>query len=800
MLKNYIIVALRNIYRQKVYSIINILGLAIGFAAFILIVLHINHELSYDKFHDKADRIYRVCVNGMVAGDPLNVAVSAAPTGEAMVREIPTITTFTRIDKFPQSVHLSYNERNFYQEGLIFADSTFFDLFSFKLIQGNPKKALTEPYSLVLTKSVADKYFGNEDPMGKVIKMNNNANFTITGIVEDPPTNSHFSFEAISSFTTMLKMNGPDAYKNWGSLSLYTYVLLANGASAEETETRFPDLYLKYMEDLSHLENISFTPYLQPLTSIHLHSNLMAELEPNSDIDYVYAFLAIALFILLIACINFMNLATARSVKRAKEVGLRKVVGAYKKQLVFQFLGEALLLSFFALILSIILIEIFLPTFNHLLDKTLEINIFSNLKSISYLLGLVVVVGILAGSYPAFYLSSFQPVKVLKGTFRMGSGKSGLRNILVIIQFSISIFLIICTSFVYNQLNYLRQSKLGFNKEQVVVIPLRGERLFSKADLIKSEFNNLSVVKDVTSSRFVPGRDMDGSGFIPEGYDENNPIIIFNNQVDFSYIETMEMNILSGRSFSKEFSTDSLSVVINETLVKKLGWEEPLGKKITGFGRDKPFDLTVIGIVEDYHFRSLHDVIEPSLMFVGNNNNRFISVRLNSGDIKYNIEMLKDKWKEIESTMPFDYYFLDEDYDNLYKAEQRVGEIFIYFTVIAIVIACLGLFGLASYNAEQKTREIGIRKALGSSVNRILIMLSKQFSKWVLIANIIAWPVSWYFISEWLGNFAYSIKIVDKWWIFLLSAGIAFIIALLTVTYQTIKAAIINPVDAIKYE
>ena len=509
MLRNYLLIAFRNLFRQKAYSIINVLGLAIGFAAFILIVLHINDELSYDRFHKKANRIYRVCVNGMVAGDALHVAVSGAPTGEAMVRDIPTILAFTRIDKFPQSVHFSYNNRNFYQDGLLFADSTFFDLFSFKLLRGNPQQALVDPYSLVLTKSVAAKFFGEEDPIGKIIKMNDNANFHITGIVEDPPRNSHFSFEAIASFTTMIEMNGAEAYTNWGSLSLYTYVLLAKGVAPEEAEKDFPELYLKYMEDLSKLDNITFEPYLQPLTSIHLHSNLMAEIETNSDINYLYAFLAIALFILLIACINFMNLATARSVKRAKEVGLRKVVGAYRKQLIFQFVGEAMILSFLALILGLILIEIVLPTFNHLLDKNLILDLFSNGTPIILLTGLAVVVGIVAGSYPAFYLSAFQPVKVLKGSFTKGPGKSSLRNVLVIVQFSISIFLIICTAFVYNQLNYLRQSKLGFTKEHIVIIPLRGQRMFDKAQTIKSELKNLSFVSNVASSRFVPGRDMD---------------------------------------------------------------------------------------------------------------------------------------------------------------------------------------------------------------------------------------------------------------------------------------------------
>lgn len=800
MIKNYFIITLRNLWRQKGYSVINILGLAIGFAAFILIFIHIIDELSYDKFHKNADRIYRVSVDGMVAGDILNVALSAAPTGETMVREIPQILTSTRVDPFPQSVHFSFEDKNFYQEGLLFVDSTFFDVFSFNLIRGNPDRVLVNPYSLVLTESVAVKFFGNKDPIGQSIRMNNNANFTITGIVEDPPSNSHFGFEALASFTTMIEMNGEEAYRHWGSLSLYTYVLLAKDAAPAEIEKSFPDLYLKHMEDLSTLDNISFDPYLQALTSIHLHSDLMAELETNSDISYVYAFLAIAIFILLIGCINFMNLSTARSIKRSKEVGLRKVVGAHKLQLIIQFIGESLIFSFVALIAGLILVEISLPTFNYLLDKDLSISLFSSWNPVLLLIALAFIVGVIAGSYPAFYLSSFKPIKVLKGYLTQRSGKSTVRNVLVVTQFSISIFLIICTGLVFYQLNYVSNKKLGFSKEQVLIIPLRGDALFDKASLLKNELKNLSCVSDVSSSRFVPGRDMDGSGFVPEGYDETNPIIIFNNQVDHDYLKTMNMNLLLGRDFSREYSTDSLSVIINETLQKKLGWTEPLNKKIVGFGRTGPFELSVVGVVEDFHFRSLHDVIEPSLMFLGPSNNRFLNVKLMPGDQQQSLQMIQEKWKELESSMAFDYYFLEEDYDSLYKAEQRVGEIFFYFTLIAIIIACLGLFGLASYNAEQKRKEIGIRKALGSSVQMIILMLSKQFTRLVILANVLAWPIAYFFMTEWLSNFAYSIRILDNWWIFILSAFVALAIALITVSYQAIKAAVVNPIDAIKYE
>ncbi len=800
MLKNYIIIAFRNLIRQKGYSLINILGLSIGLAAFILIVLFVRHELSFDRFHEKSDRIYRLCVKGMISGDPLNVAVSAPPTGEAMKREYPEVIAFTRLDEQPQSVLFSYGDKKFYQDGLLYVDSTFFDVFSFDLIRGNPDKALVDPYSLVITERMARKYFNQEDPLGKTMRMNDRSNYTITGIVADPPSNSHFSFNMLASFTTMLRENNSRHYQSWGSLSLYTYVLLANNTDPSTLESKFPDLYMKYMEDLSQMENIRFEPYLQPISSIHLHSNLLAEIEPNSDISYVRTFMAIAIFILLIACINFMNLSTARSVKRSREVGMRKVVGAYRKQIIAQFIGESVIISFISMVIALLLVELFLPTFNQILDKEMQLDIFSDGRIIISVIGLALLVGFLAGSYPAFYLSAFRPIKVLKGTLSNNSRKSKTRNMLVVLQFAISIFLIIATGMVYNQLSYLRKKKLGFDKEDLVIVPLRGERLAQNADYLKSQFKQLSVVKDVANSRFVPGRNMDGSGYVPEGYDEKNPVIFFTNMVDFGYIETMGMEMAEGRPFQKEFTTDSTAIIVNEALVRRLGWDEPIGKKIISYDDTIPVERHIIGVVKDFHFRSLRSVIEPSVMFITARHASNLNIRLNPGNRAKQLEMLRNKWEQLESVLPFDYYFLDDDFDSQYRADQRLGELFIFFTLIAIFIACLGLFGLASYNAEQRTKEIGIRKVLGSSVQGIMLMLSKQFTRWVIIANIIAWPIAWYFLDRWLAGFAYRIQLGEHWYIFVISAFAALIIALLTVFYQAIRAALGNPVDSLKYE
>jgi putative ABC transport system permease protein len=800
MFKNYLLIAFRNLIRQKSYSILNIAGLAIGFAAFILIALHVIHEFSYDKFHKNADNIYRVCINGRISGDVFNVAVCAAPMGQAMVSEMPEVLKSVRIKKISQTVFFSTEFDRFYEDGMIFADSTFFEIFSFGLLTGNPETVLDEPNSIVISEKIAKKHFQNEDPIGKTIKLDDKESFVIKGIMTDVPGNSHFSFTMVASFTNYIRMTGRDRHNDWGSLSVNTYVLLAKDTDPNHVNAKFPEFLKKNMGELSEMESIKFEPYLQPMKSIHLHSNLMAELGTNSDVNYAYAFLAVAVFILLIACINFMNLSTARSMKRAREVGLRKVVGADRQHLILQFIGESLIMSFIGLVIGLILVEIALPSFNQMLDIELGFSLFQHGYEFLFLLLLVIVVGVIAGSYPAFYLSAFQPVQVLKGSLRNKSKKSAVRNILVVFQFSISVFLIICTGFVYNQMTFIRNKKLGFDKENLMVIPLRGERMKKKAESLKKELKNLSGVSEVSTSLFVPGGDMDGNGYIPEGVDEKAPWIIFTNVVDFDYVTTMGMEIVMGRDFSREYSTDSNAILINETLQKKLGWEDPLNKKIKGFHYDSIFELNIIGVVKDFHFRSLHDAIEPSLMYIGSHNNNFLIVRLRNGNMKESIEAIQKKWEETESAFPFDYFLLDKELDTLYKAELRIGELFLAFTLIAILIACLGLFGLASYNAEQRTHEIGIRKALGSSVEQIVLLMSKQFTLWILLANIIAWPLAYYFIDRWLGNFAYSIRITEYWYIFFIAGIATFIIAVLTVLYQSIKAAITNPVEAIKYE
>jgi putative ABC transport system permease protein len=546
---------------------------------------------------------------------------------------------------------------------------------------------------------------------------------------------------------------------------------------------------------------LEFNAYLQPVCDIHLHSNLMAELSPNSDISYVYTFGAIALFILFIACINFMNLTTARSARRAKEVGIRKVHGSYRSQLIWQFLAESVVISFFALIIALLLVELGFPLYNGLLGQQLSVDALSSPAFVGFYLLLALIVGLLAGSYPAFYLSAFQPARVLKGGATKGARNIWLRNLLVIFQFTISIILIIGTGLIYNQLEYVKSKRLGFNKEHVMLIQLRNDRLKEKSDVLVHELKSLPQVINAAASSSSLGGDTDGTAYFPEGESDTEPWLVFNSGIDYNYIETMGMELILGRNFSPDYATDTAAIIINETLWKKLGWaDEAIGKKLKPGDPSSAFAFHVIGVVRDFHFESLHDKIEPFAFYLQKSNGRNISIRVDASDLAGSIEAIGKRWTEIEPGFPFDFTFLDQSYDELYNAERRIGKLFIYFSVIAIFIACLGLFGLASFMAEQRTKEIGVRKTFGASSSNLAFMMTRDFTIWILLANIIAWPTAFYFIERWLQSFAFRISIINEWYIFPLAAIVSFFIAILTVVYQALKAASANPVDALKYE
>ncbi|MDZ7304890.1 MAG: ABC transporter permease [candidate division KSB1 bacterium] len=789
MFKNHLKIAARNLLKYKVYSFINIAGLAIGMACCLLILLYVQHELAYDHFHEKADRIYRILRHGRVQDSDYTIPVNPAPLAETLVREFPEVLAATRmlsVKAFAECV-VKYADKQFVENRILFADSTFFDIFTFSLLLGNSRTALDKPNRVVITEAMAQKYFGDENPMGKTLRINIGGNadlaFTITGVAKDVPPNSHFHFDFLPSLVTLDWSRST----SWGQNAFYTYFLLSKGYSAAQLEAKLPQLVQKYIARTMQFDDRFF---VQPLTAIHLRSNYDLELEPNSDIIYVYIFSIIAFIVLLSACINFMNLATARSANRVREIGVRKVLGASRGQLLRQFLSESTILSVIAVLFAVGLLELFLPLFNRLAERQIAVDFTSNSFLLAGLIGMGLLVGILAGSYPAFFLSSFRPIVALRGKPQQGTRGAWLRSGLVFLQFAISIVLIIGTFVVERQLHYVRNKRLGFDKEHVVVIS-RASALGPRWQAFKHELMWSPNVIHTAGSSSVPGRYFDSTVFEAEGMDESQRLwYVF---ADEGFIETMGMEMVAGRNFSPEFATETSAFILNETAVKKLGWENAVGKKLAGNARTG----AIIGVVKDFHFESLHQEIHPLVMLFATSPS-YLSVRVRQANLHQTLTFLEEKWRSFVPDQPFEYSFLDEAFDKLYRSEERLEQIFGYFSTLAIFIACLGLFGLASFTAEQRTKEIGIRKVLGASVASILFLLSKDFGKLVLLANFIAWPVAWYAMNRWLQNYAYRIEI--GWWVFALAGGLALIIAFATVSTQAFKAALANPVQVLRYE
>ncbi len=801
MIRNYLKIALRTIFKQKIYSFINISGLALGMACCILILAYVVDELSFDKFHENAENIYRVATIGKIAGRTIEVATCPAPMASAMVEDFPEVLNSVRFRGAGNTL-FSYGERKFFESGLLYTDNTIFELFSFNLALGDPESALEAPYTIVITQEMAQKYFDGEDPVGKILRMNNNEDFIVTGIIEKPPSNSHIPFNMLASFETLYKRRAEDMV--WYNWNYQTYIELQEGVDWKGFEKKFIGFNEKYIGGFVKSIGGEISNFLQPLTSIHLYSNMENELSANSDIRYVYAFTAIAVFILLIACINFMNLSTARSASRAKEVGLRKVVGAERSMLIKQFLGESLLMAVISVLFSLLIVRIASPHFNNLAGREINVNVITSPWMGMGLLGVVLFVGFIAGSYPAFFLSGFRPVSVLKGQIKKGARNSRLRSILVIFQFAISITLIIGTSIVFNQLNFMRNKRLGFNKEQQMIIPIRDAETSRKAELIKTELFGIEGVESVCGSMKVPGEEsFSTSVYFPEGFASDQSVLIESFSIDDDFVETYDIELVEGRNFSKEMSTDREDgILINETAVKRLGWESGVGKKI--YQSEDIEDpsarrpLTVIGVIKDIHHRSVHHVVEPNLIRFQPDFARRITVKLNAESVSPTMKRIEEKWNTIAPNHPFDYFFLDDYYDGLYRSEVRLGNIFQTFTLFAIIIGCLGLFGLASFAAEQRTKEIGIRKVLGSSVGSIVFLLCKEFVLLVVIANVFAWPIAHLTMKKWLQSFPYQANIHVT--TFILAGVLAMIIALLTVSYRAVHAAGINPVEALKYE
>ncbi|MFC1563416.1 ABC transporter permease [candidate division KSB1 bacterium] len=802
MFRNYLKITFRNILKHKGYSMIKILGLAIGMACCILITAYIGYELSFDKYHEKSDNIYRVASYISYAGREIEGTVNPTPMGPQLVEEFPEVLSSVRFFNETKIV-ASNGEDHFFEKDAIFTDNSIFEIFSFKLLQGDPQNALTRPYTVVITPEIAEKYFGAEDPVGKILKMNNSQDFTVTGVVEKPPVNSHFTFDMLLSMESRFA-NAASRKQNWLNWNSQTYLLLQEGTAPEDIKDRLQGFNQEHILDkMPENFNVALESYLQPLTSIHLHSNIERELGINSDIKYIYIFAAIAVFILLIACFNFMNLSTARSAKRAREVGMRKVMGAERSKLIFQFLGESLVFSVIALVIGLVLAIIAQPYLNNVSGKNISLDLFNMPAIVGIVFVIVVFAGLVAGSYPALFLSAFKPISVLKGQVQKGGRASNFRRILVVSQFAISITLIISTGIVFNQLKFMINKNLGFNKEQVVVLVLEDNSAFRNAETLSSELRKISGVVSTAGSGMVPFDDnMSVTGYFPEGLETDQGVLLETITFDHDFIDLYEIEIVEGRNFSREMGRDEqTSILLNESAVRKLQWDNPIGKKIEmvrGSNINNRIALTVVGVIEDFHHRSLYKKIEPALIRYSNTGIRRISVRTDTENIMETLNNIEFTWKEVNPNSPYDYFFLDESFEEIYRSEKQLGDIFRVFAVLAIAIGCLGLFGLASFTAEQRTKEIGIRKVLGSSVNSILVLLCREFVILIMIANAVSWPAAYFFTSSWLGNFPYRAGFDLSTFIFA-GAG-ALLIAVITVSYQSLKAAFSNPVNSLRYE
>ena len=812
MLKTYIKIALRNLLRNKTFASINMLGLAVGMASCMIIMLFVLHELSYDRFHEKADRIVRVAFEGSIKGEKMNEASVMPPVAKNLLADYPEVEEATRLRAFG-APKLSYGEKTFRDNLFAFADANIFQVFTLPLLKGDPAAALTQPNSLVISQALASKIFGNEDPIGKVISFPDwEQDYTVTGLMADIPGNSHFHFDLLASMASF-----PDAASNsWMVSEFHTYLVLSPGYDYKKLEAKLPQVTEKYMgPQLQQALGLSLEEfkqagnhlglYLQPLTDLHLYSDATIGLEPGGDVQRVYIFSAIALFMLLIACINFMNLATAGASKRAREVGVRKVLGSGKGQLIGQFLTESVLLTLLAMVLALVLVKTALPLFNRLAGKELALSFTDQPLFLPVLLGLSLLVGVLAGSYPAFVLSSFNPIAVLKGAKVVGGygDKSvGLRSGLVVFQFMISIALIIGTLVVYQQLQYIQNKELGYEKEQVLVLA-QTESLGNKRAAFRQQLLQDPRVKSVSTSGYLPaGPTYNNNFFVFPNEDATQQLKTLRYDVDEHYLSTMGMQLLEGRNFSSDYGADAAAMIINETASQSLGWgEEALGKVLTTSNNEgERTSYRVIGVVKDFHFRSMHERISPLVMVLGNEagGTGDIIVKTQTQDMAGLLAGMQATWESMNPGEPFSYSFMDERFAQAYEAEQKLGLILGVFAGLTIFVACLGLFGLALFTAERRTKEIGIRKLLGASEKSLVLLLSRDFLKLVAIAFAIAAPLSWYAMHQWLQDFAYRIDI--SWWVFAVAGLLALLIALLTVSVQAIKAALANPVKNLRTE
>ncbi len=798
MFRNYLTIAWRNLMRQKGYSLLNILGLALGMAVALLIFSYVRVDLRWDRWHENSDLIVRPVELQDFGGDErTDVAVTMSPLGPMLVEELPEVETMTRVMHGWRPPVVMRGEKRLYESSTAYVDSTFFQVFSFKLLQGDPETALTRRDAVVLTETARDRYFEpDENPIGQILRINSQRDVVVTAISEDPPPETHLRYAMLFPFDAGLD-DQRENLDDWGSNFLATYLKLVAPENMDTLASKVTEAYHRH-GDWAELEF-----WVQPLNDMHLNSeHIEIDINPGkSSMNNVYALGAVGLFILLLACINFMNLSTARAITRAREVGLRKVSGARKRELIFQFLGESLLVSFFAMLLAALVVELAGPWFADVSGRALEFAVFSGSFATWMLLGLGAAVGILAGLYPAFVLSSFRPVTVLKSAdsrSTMGGGR--LRRVLVVFQFAISIGLIIATGVVYAQLQYGLTKPLGFDKENVLVIPIPDQGFWDNYEDHLNSFSKVPGVVDYALSSRVPSRGGSSSGFIPEGSDRSR--VINWNSVSAGGDKVFGWDVLDGRFFDEELTTDRWLdgdttgvMLMNEAAAKQFGWDDPIGKTVKGFGN---VTFNVIGLIRDYHFSSLHTQIEPMLLVNLGPAFSLVSIRYNRPDAHAFVQDLEAVWDERFPDRPFDYFFLDENFDSMFRTEERQAHLFQAFSIVAVVIACLGILGLAAFSTGRRTREIAVRKVLGASEGRIFGLLTREFAILVLLANVIAWPVTYYLMSKWFETFAY--RAPWPWWVFPAAAGGTLLLALLTVGLQAIKAVRLRPARALRYE
>ncbi|MEM1137443.1 MAG: FtsX-like permease family protein, partial [Bacteroidota bacterium] len=795
MFKNNFKVASRSLLKHKFYSFINIAGLAIGMTCCLLIYLYVNHELSYDAFHTKKAQIHRIVTDIKTPTETLNISVTSAPMAAYMKKDFPEVLEMVRLDD--ADFLLTRNGQTFQEDNGMLVDASFFEVFSFPIISGDHKTALSDPFSIVLTEDAAKKYFGNEDPLGKVLSLEGGYDLTVTAVMQNVPENSNFTFNVLLPMSLRLEKLSPDAAEQWGNFGYQSYVLLTEHTQTASLEAKLPDFMEKYAGEFMKRNNMNYSLYLEPLTTIYLRSKRGSP--KSGSLSNVIIFSIIAGFILLIACFNFMNLSTARATERAKEVGVRKVVGAIRWQLTLQFLCESLVMSILAFSIAIVASEFLLPAFNELSEKEIAISIFQNITHVLIFFIVSIVVGLLAGIYPALVLSKFKSVAVLKGRFSSSQKGIMLRRVLVVAQFVISIVLIAGTTIVYKQLSYMRQQALGFKQDQMMIIDFRrDDGVQEKIETFKRELTNNPNVLTISASSSVPSRRNNGAYTKienPDGELQASNVDLF--YVDHNFLDQYEMTISAGRKFSHDFLTDTTGLIVNEATVESYGYqsaEEIIGKRFSQWG----VKGEIIGVVKDYHFQSLQEKIKPLTIRLEPTNTRYLSLNISTEDIVTTVASVEKEWQRLAPQRPFNYFFLDQSFNEQYKAEMRFGELFIYFACLAIFIACLGLLGLISYTIVQRTKEIGIRKVLGASKLSIIKLLTQDVVKLIIIAFFIALPIAWFSLSKWLENFAYQTDLSG--WIFILAGLLVMSITLITISIQALKAALLNPVDSIKNE